>query len=161
MEDEENGLDYNSIGMKNSAIDKISGKVQKMSGTTGAVSRTPAKGEVSSADKKYFEGIAKFTRDRPSGGYGGVDGFKVKQALNQGDYAGAAQAMKNLQKKNKDAFNKLNQAGISSSGFTRGGRYSENKSTYTGKLSDDMSSRTDQTFDPATQQTTKQKYTFD
>ena len=160
MEDEENGLDYNSVGMKNKAIDKINGKVQKMSGTTGSVSKNPSSGKVSDIDKKYFEGIKKFTQNRPSGGYGGVAGYKVKQALNQNDYASASQAMKNLKSTNKEAFNTLNKSGINYSGFSRGGRYSDKKSNYTGKLSGDMSSRTDKTFDPSTQKTTKKKYTF-
>jgi hypothetical protein len=160
MEDEENGLDYNSVGMNNKAIDKISGKVQKMSGTTGSVSRNPSPGTVSNIDKKYFEGIKKFTQNRPSGGYGGVEGYKVKQALMKNDYAGASQAMKNLKSTNKEAFNMLNKSGINHSGFTRGSRYSDNKSTYTGKLSSDTKSRTDKTFDPTTQKTTEKKYTF-
>lgn len=160
MEDEENGVDYNSVGMKNKAIDKINGQVQKMNGTTGSVSKTPSPGNVSDIDRKYFKGISKFTQNRPSGDYGGISGYRVKKALSQGDYAGAGQAMKKLKSTNEDAFNKLNKAGISYSGFRRGGRYSDNKSSYTGKLSNDMKSRTDKTFDPSTQKTTKKKYTF-
>jgi hypothetical protein len=137
-----------------------SNNTKKISGTTGSVSKNPSPGKVSDDDKKYFEGISKFTENRPSGDYGGVAGFKVKQAISKGDYSLASQEMKKLKSTNKEAFNKLNQSGVKYSGFNRGGRYSDKKLTKSGKLSGDMSTRTDNVFDPATQTTTKKKYKF-
>lgn len=153
MEEEE--MNYNSIGMKNGAIDKLKG-------TTGTVAPKTT-GKVESLDQKYFEGIKKYVEDRPSQSIGGrgMQGARLKMALRTGNYAEAASAMKEIKNKFPDKFQALDKVGVSRSGFRRGGRYSENKSTYTGKLSEDMSSRVDKTFDPSTQMTSKQTYKFD
>ena len=65
----------------------------------------------------------------------------------------------------KAGFEALNQAGIKSSGFGRGGRFSDTPQTYPGEVlknkSGPGSSRTDKVFDPATQMTTSKRYNFD
>jgi hypothetical protein len=152
MEDEE--LDYNSVGMKNGAIDKIKG-------VTGTVA-PKSSGKVSSADQSYYKGIQDYIKDRPSQSYGGrgMQGANLKKALKAGNYEGAANAMKAIRSAAPEKFKSLNKIGISRSGFQRGGRFSDKKSNYTGKLSDDMKSRTDSTFDPQTQKTSTQTYKF-
>ena len=160
MEEEENGPDY-TMGFKNKSIDKINGQPQAMTGVTGTA---PTKQNgVSDIDQKYFESIKKFTRDRSSGGFGGVQGFKVKSALQQGDYAAAGQAMQQLKSSNPEAFKLLNDYGVKASGFSRGGRYSNNAQTMTGEVKKAESggyTRTDTKFDPKTQTTTKSTYKF-
>ncbi len=166
MEDEETGVDYNSMGFKNKSVDKINGQVQAMSGVTGTAPTRASK--MSGSDAAYFKGMEKFTRDRPSSDFGGGKGFQVKQALKNQDYATAASLMKEMKNsknpKERKGFEALNQRGISSSGFSRGGRFGDKKGTMTGeviKTDGGGYSRTDTTFDPKTQKNTKTTYKFD
>jgi hypothetical protein len=161
MEEEENGPDY-TMGFKNKSIDKINGQTQAMKGVTGTA---PTKQNgISDIDQKYFDSIKKFTSDKSSGYFGGVQGYKVKSALQQGDYAAAGQAMKQLKSSNPEAFKLLNDYGVKSSGFSRGGRYSDKSQTMTGEVKQAKGggyTRTDKKFDPKTQTTTKSTYRFD